>query len=325
MKPKISFVTPMKEKDFRVIKLLDSIKSQNYPKNKIEVIITDGGSNPDVLKKCKEYSFVKIYHNPKGFAEGAGMGKDQGIWKSTGEFVVIAESDIELIGNEWINNMLKPLEKDKEIFASVPRLYVNPADNFTNRYLSYVGVDPFAVQRSIEGQLELNQRLIKRKENYFIEILNKDKPYCMGSNGFMFRKSLIKKVGDYAQDVEFIARLAKADIVKFAVVNNARIWHKNVKGLYDFLKKRVKWTRNYTTIYISEKKDFNWITDKKEFVINVASNLLVFPNIPISIKKSVEYRDSSWLLHSPLMFLSTALNIYFSLTSKKMMKQILGI
>ena len=153
----------MKEKDFRVIKLLESIKKQNYPQNKIEVIITDGGSNSEVLKKCMEYEFVKIYNNSKGYAEGAGMGKDQGIWKSSGEYVVIAESDIELIEKDWINNMLRPFEKNKDIFGSVPRLFVNPNDNLTNRYLSYVGVDPFAVYRSIEGQLQLNKRLNKKQ------------------------------------------------------------------------------------------------------------------------------------------------------------------
>lgn len=320
--PKISFVTPMKEQDFRVVKLLDSIKMQNYPQNKIELIITDGGSNPEVLKKCKEYSFVKIYPNPKGFAEGAGMGKDQGIWKSTGELVVIAESDIELIGNKWINNMIRPFQNHPQIFGAVPKLYVHPEDNPTNRYLSYVGVDPFAAYRSIEGQLALNKKFEQKQEDYFLASLNKNKPYCMGSNGFMFKKSLINKVGDYAQDVEFIARLSKANHTQFAIVNNARIWHKNVNGLKDFIKKRIKWTRNYTKIYIKEKKEFNWIVNKPEFILYVLKNILFFPNIPISIKKSIQYNDPSWLLHAPLSTLSIGLNIFFSLKSKKMLKQI---
>jgi len=321
-KPKISFVTPMKEQDFRVVKLLESIRSQNYPQNKIEVIIIDGGSNQEVLKKCGEYRFVKIYHNPKGFAEGAGMGKDQGIWKSTGELIVIAESDIELIGKDWINNMIKPFQENQEIFGAVPKLFIHPNDNPTNRYLSYVGVDPFAVYRSIEGQLVLNPKLEKNNANYFLGSLNKNTPYCMGSNGFMFKKSLTKKVGDYAQDVEFIARLAKANHTQFAVVNNARIWHKNVKGFKDFIKKRIKWTRNYTKVYVKEKKDFNWVTSKPEFITYVAKNLLFFPQIPISIKKSLQYKDPSWFLHAPLVFMSTLLNIYYTIKSKKMLKQI---
>lgn len=320
--PKISFVTPMKEQDFRVIKLLDSIKVQNYPKNKKEVIITDGGSNPQVLKKCREYPFVKIFHNPKGFAEGAGMGKDQGIWKSTGDLIVIAESDIELMDKDWIMNMIKPFQESPEIFGAAPRLFVHPEDNSTNRYLSYIGVDPFAVYRSLEGQLQLNPRLHKkRNELYFIETLDKKQPFCMGSNGFMFRKSLIKKVGDYAQDVEFIARLAKADLTAFAVVNNAPVWHKNVEGIKDFVRKRVKWTRNYTKVYIKEKKEFSWITSKSQFLMHVAKNLLLLPHIPVSLQKSFQYQDPAWLLHLPLMFFSTALNIYFALNSREMRQQ----
>jgi len=48
-KPVVSFVTPMKEKDYRVIGLLESIRKQDYPQDRIEILIIDGGSNPDVL------------------------------------------------------------------------------------------------------------------------------------------------------------------------------------------------------------------------------------------------------------------------------------
>ena len=142
-KPLVSFVVPMKEKDFRVISLLKSIKAQNYPQDKIQVIIIDGGSSFEVLEESKKYN-VEIYPNKYVFAEGKGMGKDQGIWKSRGKYVVIAETDIALVGENWINNMIEPMEKDKTLFASVPRLYVDKKDNIVNRYLSYVGVDPFA-------------------------------------------------------------------------------------------------------------------------------------------------------------------------------------
>lgn len=324
MNPLVSFVTPMKEQDFRVIKLLRSIRSQNYPRDKVEIIITDGGSNPKVLEECKQYG-VKIYHNPRGFAEGAGMGKDQGIWRAKGEFVVIAESDIELIGKNWITNMIKPLVEDKEIFGVVPMLFIHPKDNLTNKYLSYVGVDPFASNRAIEGNITikgLNKIKKYKKQGYSILELDEKRPYCMGSNGFMFRKSLIKEVGDYAQDVEFIARLVKAGYKKFAVVESSRIWHKNVKGFNHFLKKRLKWTKDYTEVYIGEKKDFQWIDSRSSFFLYVLKNILFFPNIPISIKKAIEYRDNVWLVHPFFMFLSTAINIYFSLGSKQVLEQV---
>ena len=324
MLPKISFVTPMKEKDFRVIEMLKSIRSQNYPQNKIEIIIIDGGSNPEVLQACKEYK-VKIYDNPKQLAEGAGMGKDQGIWKSKGELIVISESDIEYIEKDWIRNMIKPFKENKNIFATMPKLFVHPRDNVINRYLSYVGVDPFAIYRSLEGQLGLGVNLKEiKKKGYFLLKLNKEAPFCFGSNGFMFKRELINEVGDYAQDVEFIARLANANYCDFAVVENASVWHKNVGGLYDFIRKRIKWTRNYSKYYVKQKKDFNWITNKKEFFFYVLKNMLIFPQIPISISRAVYFKDSAWLFHAPLMFFSTGLNIYFTFNSNSMWKQVFG-
>ena len=315
-RPLVSFVTPMKEQDFRVLALLKSIRTQNYPREKVEIIIVDGGSNPAVLQKCAEYG-VKIYFNEKGFAEGKGMGKDQGIWKSSGKYVVIAEADIRLIEIDWIEKMVEPLERDEDLFGCVPRLYVDKRDNIVNRYLSYVGVDPFAIFRSLEGQLALDKVPLFDAGNYYRVSLNSEKPYCMGSNGFMFRRDLIKRVGDYAQDVEFIARLAKHGFLDFAIPKEPRVFHGNVKSLSDFLKKRLKWTRNYTRVYLKEKKDFRWITSKTEFFDVVIQNLLIIPNLCTAIRNCIRDRDVAWLLHPFLTFISTLINIYYTLIHSK--------
>ncbi|MDD3725948.1 MAG: glycosyltransferase [Candidatus Ratteibacteria bacterium] len=322
-KPLISFVTPTKEKDYRVIGLLKSIRDQNYPQDKIEILIIDGGSKPDILNACKEYG-VKIYLNEKVVAEGAGMGKDQGIWKAKGKYIVIAESDIELIGNNWINHMITPLEENSSLFASVPRLHIDKKDNIVNRYLSYVGVDPFAIYRSLDAQIALGLVKMEDMGDYYKVHLNPEEPYCMGSNGFCFRKSLIEKVGDYAQDVEFIARIAKHNILEFAIPKNAEVFHKNVKGFLEFLRKRIRWIKLYSKIYINEKKEFRWIIKRDRFFIYVVKNLLIFPNIPLAIKKTLYYRDICWLLHPVMLFTATFINVLFALQSKNILNEVFG-
>jgi len=319
--PLISFVIPTKETNYRVLPLLDSIRNQNYPADKTEIIIIDGGSPLKILEKCKRYN-PKIYHNEKVLAEGKGRGKDQGIEKSSGKYIVIAESDIRLIGKNWIKDMIAPLEENENLFASVPRLYVDKNDNIVNRYLSYVGVDPFAVCRSLEGQLALNRVALEDAGNYFKIKLNKKSPYCMGSNGFMFRRELVERVGGYAQDVEFIARLAKNNFLEFAIPKEAKIFHANVKSFSAFMKKRVRWTQAYSNFYVDEKKDFVWVDNKPRFMVYVLKNLLFLPNVPVSIRKCVEYQDFCWLLHPVLMFLTTFINLYYSLQSKKILRSI---
>jgi glycosyltransferase involved in cell wall biosynthesis len=319
--PLVSFVVPTKEKNYRVLPLLDSIRNQDYPADKTEIIIIDGGSAPKILEKCKKYN-PKIYRNEKILAEGKGMGKDQGIEKSAGKYIVIAEADIRLIGRNWIKNMIAPLEKDGNLFASVPGLYVDKNDNSVNRYLSYVGVDPFAVFRSLEGQLALNRVPLEDAQSYFKARLDKKRPYCMGSNGFMFRRELVERVGGYAQDVEFIARLAKNNFLEFAIPKEAKIFHDNVRSFSAFMKKRVRWAQAYSNFYVDEKKDFVWVDNKPHFMVYVLKNLLFLPNIPVSVKKCAEYRDFCWLLHPALMFLTTFINLYYSLQSQKMLKHV---
>ena len=319
--PIISFVIPTKEKNYRVLPLLDSIRNQDYPADKTEIIIIDGGSTPKILDKCQKYN-PKIYYNTKVLAEGKGMGKDQGIEKSNGKYIVIAEADIRLVGKDWIKNMIAPLEENEKLFASIPKLYVDKNDNVVNRYLSYVGVDPFAIFRSLEGQLALDRVPVEDAGGYFKIKLNKKRPYCMGSNGFMFRKELIGRVGGYAQDVEFIARLAKNNFLEFAIPEEAEIFHGNVKSFSAFMKKRVRWAQSYSNFYVDEKKDFVWVDNKPRFMVYVLKNLLFLPNIPVSIRKCVEHRDLCWLLHPVLMFLTTFINLYYSLQSRKILKHI---
>ncbi len=322
-RPLISFVVPMKEKDFRVVKLLESIRNQNYPQDKIEIIIIDGGSEKKVIEKAKEYG-VKVFYNKKGLAEGYGMGKDQGIWKSKGKYVVIAESDIRLIGKDWINEMIRPLEKDDTYFGSVPLLYINKKDNITNRYLSYVGVDPFVVFRSLEGKLAL-RKLKSEDKKYWYEVeIPKNEPYCMGSNGFMFRRSLIKEVGDYGQDVEFIAKLVKHNYTKFAIPKDARVYHENVKGIFEFLKKRKNWIKNYSLFYASQKKNFVWITSKPKFIVYIFKNLLIFPNFWDGIRACFKNRDPVLLLHPFYMFVTTLIYLLYGIKSKTIWKQVIG-
>ena len=144
----------------------------------------------------------------------------------------------------------------------------------------------------------------------------------MGSNGFMFRRELVERVGEYAQDVEFIARLAKNNFLEFAIPKEAKIFHSNVKSFSAFMKKRVRWAQMYSNFYVDEKKDFVWVDNKPRFLVYVLKNLLFLPNLPVSIRKYVKYRDFCWVLHPVLMFLTTFVNLYYSLQSKKMLRRI---
>ena len=58
--PLVSFVTPMKEKDFRVMKLIKSIRAQNYPQDKIEILADEDLLSKDWLSEEDEEAWKDL-------------------------------------------------------------------------------------------------------------------------------------------------------------------------------------------------------------------------------------------------------------------------
>ena len=58
--PKISVLTPTLDSSQTLEQCLESIINQDYPKNKLEIIIADGGSNDNTLKIAQKYN-ARVY------------------------------------------------------------------------------------------------------------------------------------------------------------------------------------------------------------------------------------------------------------------------
>lgn len=314
--PFVSFVVPNLGNKDKIPNTLRSVFSQDYPKDRYEVLVLDGGSTLDVIELIKSFP-VRYYHNPKKFAEGPGMAKDQGYQKSKGDIVCILESDVVLLQKDWIRMMVQPFLDDPEIFAVACRPGVLKSDSPTNRYLSYIGVDPFVANRSLEGCLALDTLKKTRKNGYDLHILDSKFPVCTGSNGFMIKKEVLDKIGGYIQDTEMVQHAVDHGFRRLAIAHVPRVHHNNVSSFPQFVKKRFGWI-GYFRKHNYYDRDFVWIDPKKKglFFLHALKQLTILPNIPISIKKAIHHKDSAWLLHAPLTSLTTAIYIYSTLITK---------
>jgi len=85
----VSVIIPCRNEEKFISMCLDSIIAQNYPKNKLEVLVIDGMSNdrsPEiVLEYAKHYPFVQFLENPKLIAPTA---LNIGIREARGEIIV---------------------------------------------------------------------------------------------------------------------------------------------------------------------------------------------------------------------------------------------
>lgn len=88
-KHKISIIIPYRNEEKFIGKCLDSIISQDYPMDKLEVFVVDGISEDNtrkiVKRYIKEYSFIKILKNPKKIVPTA---LNIGIKNTKGELII---------------------------------------------------------------------------------------------------------------------------------------------------------------------------------------------------------------------------------------------
>ena len=88
-KPSLSLVIPTFNSAKTLEKCLDSIINQNYPHNKREIIIIDGGSTDKTIEIAKRYK-TKIIFNRDTVEE---KGRPLGIDNAQGEIIGFIDAD----------------------------------------------------------------------------------------------------------------------------------------------------------------------------------------------------------------------------------------
>jgi glycosyltransferase involved in cell wall biosynthesis len=305
--PKVSFVICTYNAKELARRCIESIKMQNYPKNRIEIICVDGGSTDSTLKLLEKYK-VKIIHNKNRLPEGKGNGKWLGYRAARGQFIAIVDQDNEIQGKNWLKEMLNPLIKDNKIFGSACKLLTEKDDPAINRYISLIGTDPFAAYLSLDGVLGLRRIKLDDKGKYFSYDMNLKNMIITGGNCFVYRKKALDEIGGYTVDTDVIYSMAEKG-GRLAIPKNARTWHHAATSVMEFIRKKISWSKNYSERLQKERK-FKWIPEdrkgKIELMKNVLMNLLIIPNLYISIKRYNESKESAWLLHPLMAFLVTA-------------------
>jgi glycosyltransferase involved in cell wall biosynthesis len=94
--PLVSIIIPCRNERRYIAKCLDSIIAQDYPKEKLEVLVADGmsddGTRKIISNYCRKFPFVKLLNNPKKFTPFA---LNIGIKNSVGETIIRMDAHAE--------------------------------------------------------------------------------------------------------------------------------------------------------------------------------------------------------------------------------------
>lgn len=296
----ISIIIPTLNSAAVLEKCLSSIVSQSYPKNKIEIIIADGGSTDGTLEIAKNYG-AKIYNNPLKTGEA---GKAIGVKKANGDLIALIDSDNILPDKNWLTKMTAPFA-DPEIIGSEPWEYTyRKTDPWLTRYFAMLGMnDPICLfignydrLSVLTGQWTNLKFAAENKQDYLKIKFDHEPLPTIGANGTVFRKEVLTEINDYFFDIDIIVNLLKTKkVVYFAKVKTGIIHTFVEDDVFKFFRKQLR--RISDLSYHKAERQTNWEGFLPKIIYFQLQCLLIFPIIFQMLKGFWRKPDFAWIFH----------------------------
>jgi glycosyltransferase involved in cell wall biosynthesis len=237
--PLISVITPTLNNEKALPLFLESVRSQNYPQNNIEILVLDGGSTDQTLQIAKKYG-AKTYFNERILAD---PGVDLGIKKATGEIMMILAVDNIYKDKNAFAAIAKVFE-DPSIYAAFPKQCSGPTDSIFTKYINTF-TDPFNhfVYGDAANARTFHKiyRTLEHNDIYDVYDFHssKTKPLIAFAQGFALRQGYQRDEKDALDDLGPVISLIEKN-KKIAYLHSLSLFHDTVRDLNHFIRKQ-KW------------------------------------------------------------------------------------
>lgn len=305
--PSISVVMPTLNAASVIEECLDSVVNQDYPKDKIEIVIGDGGSTDKTVEIAKKYG-ARVYKNKLVTSES---GKAVAFHHAKNELVALIDSDNILPGKDWFKKMVAPFA-DKEVIGSEPWEYtLRKKDGFIDRYCALMGVnDPLCYFLGNYDRLNIlsgkwtGLPVQQEDQGGWIKVgLKVPVIPTIGANGAMFRREFLETsglVGDYLFDIDIISQAATSSVIYFAKVKTGTIHTYCGTDINKFIRKQRRRIKDYLYHQKVGDRFYPWRCQSKVGVLKFAfACLAVFPLVFQAAKGYLKKNDRAWLFHLP--------------------------
>jgi len=212
-KSKVSIIVPTRNEDKYISSVLDSLISQDYPKENMELLIVDGMSVDKTREIVGEYQknfkFIKLLDNPNLYTPYA---FNVGIKHSEGDVIIFMGAHTDYSAN-YISTVEKYLSESKADCVGSIAHTLSGKSTFIAKAIALGLGSPFGVGNSY-------MRIGSKRERYV------DTASCPG-----YKKEVFKKIGlfneklAHSQDIEFNLRLKKSGGRILAVPSIVSYYH----------------------------------------------------------------------------------------------------
>lgn len=319
--PHVSCVIAAYNSEKTIDACLQSIRIQDYPQDKITIIMVDGGSKDNTLKIAKRWQ-AKIIHSPPHL-QSAEYNKGIGVNAAKGEFLLFLDHDNILPHKKWLQNMLRPMIENKDVIG-VETLYIHYDKSYSilDRYLGLFGsLDPVAhylgkVDKLLQGKKKYSLfGEANEYELYYIVRFDPSFVPAIGSNGFLGRRKIIVENADIRPN-NFFHTDIQVDLIRkgfntYAFIKDDIIHHTGYQNIWGFLARRKLFMEQYHIKGHAKRRHSIFQREDTLQLIKFIVYALTF--VKPTYDAIVGYRrikDRAWFLHPILCFMFLALYGY---------------
>ena len=325
--PYISVVTPTYNSGKTLAECLRSVREQNYPQEKIEIILGDGGSTDNTFDIARQYN-AKVISIPleKQHAE---FNRGVGYNNAKGELVLILDHDNFLPYKNWLRDMALPLIENPNMVATNTCYYHYDKEyGLLDRYFGLFGTSdplPYYLKKTDRLPQTATKWVLtgkaEDKGSYFLVEFeaNPRKFPSIGTNGCLMRRDLVNNNADVRPDyhypIDVLFDVVKNGHNQFGFVKNSIIHLTYERGFFEFLKRRKRFADRYHFQYNSKRRwSLAMPGDELGIVLFIIYSLTFVRPAWDALKGFIKIRDVAWFIH-PFMCVGI-LFIYGFITMK---------
>jgi glycosyltransferase involved in cell wall biosynthesis len=293
--PKVSVIMPTLNAAALLENCLQAITAQTYPRERIEILLADGGSNDGTQDIGRRFGAVVIDDRASRNMEES---KRVALAQATGEFVLFVDADNELTHPDYLELAVLALQTNRAALGV--EAYYPPSRKMTSlcAYLTHrlhisdplcwlMASRPMLVSRS--GEIE---RWTLAPGTY---------SYPLGANGFLFRRADLEsvKADEKFQDTHVAMFLMRAGKREWLRIAGRGVHHYYITTLWNFIEKRRRATVHF--LRVQEQMPVNWMREKPPVPLWLAGLYCVSFVGPLghTVWGLSRDRDVRWLWHVP--------------------------
>jgi len=311
----VSIVIPTYNCEKTIRACLESIVRQDYPKDKIEVIIVDGGSRDKTIEVVKSFAKllkIKVFYERTGRPETATA---IGYNYARNDLIANIPSDNILPHSEWLKRMTEPFKNSIKVVATQPLRYCYRKDlGLLDRYFALFGVnDPLAYylnKRDRLSWLEESWALMgeaKDMGDFFLVKFTPNEVPTLGANGYIVKREVIQKV---TLDIfNFFHIDSNFDLIRMGCnlygIVKTDIIHQSGEKFLKYFQKRIR----YMQIYFRDKNRRRYhlynpssYKDKINLLKFIVFSLTLIKPTSDAVKGYRKIYDKAWFLHPVICF-----------------------